>query len=160
MDLIKELLGNWKFAVGQRYELLSVLKDSDLAFTPQGSEKFKDLQYQFACIGSTEKAYTEMIKNGLKFDVSLFSKIKDDLVKLHTTTELKTKLEEIDRGFEDTIKNFSGDEVFDWGDTTSPVWRLITVLQEHERLHHGQLITYFTLADIEFPDNFKKMWNL
>ena len=53
--------------------------------------------------------------------------------------------------------NFSDDDVFDWGDYKASVYSVIVVLQEHERLHHGQLITYFTLAELEFPKNFKRI---
>ena len=36
----------------------------------------------------------------------------------------------------------------------------IALLQEHERLHHGQFIAYFTLAGIALPVSFRADWGL
>lgn len=38
-------------------------------------------------------------------------------------------------------------------------WQLAS-LSEHERLHHGQFISYFTLAGFELPKAFKSNWAL
>lgn len=157
--IIKALLGGWKYTLCHRYELLGNLNNKDLDFTPRGSKKFKNLQYQFACIGSTQQAYTKMLKEG-HFCSRYFCIFKPGLIKLREIKKLADKLGEIDKEFKEEILKHSDKDEFEWGNIKTPVWRIITLLQEHERLHHGQLISYFTSANLEFPLEFKKAWHL
>lgn len=157
--IIKDNLGAWSYTLSHRYELLGGLKDKDLEFTPTQSKKFKDLQYQFACIGLTQLSYAKMLREG-RFSSKYFSIFETELTKLRNKRELMAKLKEIDKEFKKEILKYSDKDTFLWEDIKIPVWRIITFLQEHERLHHGQLISYFTLAGLKFPSQFKKDWNL
>lgn len=159
-QIIKSLLDGWKFTRRQTSELLESLADKDLNFTPKGSPKFKDLQSQFACLGATQLAYTRMLEEKKTFISKYFEPFKKELIKLRKKSELRKKLEKIDKEFQKTILKSKDGDCFDWGDVKTPVWRIITLLQEHERLHHGQLISYFTLAGFKFPAGFKQTWDL
>ena len=159
VSVIKTLLSGWEWTLNHRYELLGSLKDSDLKFTPTGSSKFQDIQYQFACIGSTQLAYTKMLREG-RWSNKYFGAFKERLRGVYEVKALEKILKEADEKFKNAIMKFSGEDVFDWGDYKAPVYSVVVILQEHERLHHGQLITYFTLAGLEFPKNFKRDWHL
>jgi hypothetical protein len=48
----------------------------------------------------------------------------------------------------------------DWpGEKRSPEGHIYSLIA-HERLHHGQLISYFTLAGIDLPPRFRQNWAL
>lgn len=46
-----------------------------------------------------------------------------------------------------------------WNFTRGETMEILNALDD-ERLHHGQFISYFTLAGFELPKGFKSNWDL
>ena len=157
--VIANLLSGWQWTISHRYELLSALSDKDLSWKPPYKATFQDFQYQFACIASTQKAYTSMLAKR-KFNNSFFGQYSEDFRKIYTVKGLIQTLRKLDKEFVLQMRSLNDDDLFDWGDFQAPVYSVIITLQEHERLHHGQLISYFTLREIPFPQQFKRDWHL
>lgn len=160
-NLITSFVRTWNFARLETLEILKSLDDFKLKFTPAGAD-WQPIYYQFGCMGRTQMIYTEAIKSG-KMDFSLFS--SESLPKkndFQTVKELKNFLEKADREWIEAIRSKRRDENFIivWPGFKQPLPVHITNLISHERLHQGQLISYFTLAGFELPEKFKRNWAL
>lgn len=156
---IDSVFGSWQLCHKDTYELLSVLKDEHLSFVPKDKSEFQSLGYQFGCIISTQQAYTKMLKDRKYSNNYYFSKNKKKSI-ASTTKNILKLLKTTDTALNQEINKLTDDDIFNWGGVKTPAWRVISWLIEHERLHHGQLIIYFRLADIPLPNKFKKIWNL
>jgi hypothetical protein len=75
-----------------------------------------------------------------------------------TVNSILLFLEDADSTWLDAVIN--NDNGVIWPDGKKAIELHITSLAEHERLHHGQLVTYFTLAGFELPAGFKNNWAL
>lgn len=151
----------WNFTRAETLELLESLDNDKLGFKPKGP-KWQTLFYQFGCMIRTQIVYTKAIKMG-KMDNSWFHDPE-----LMTKTEFKTKeklkekFEEINNDWISEIQSKREDEDFQisWPGYKLNLMAHISTLNSHERLHHGQLISYFTFAGYEFPKEFKENWAL
>ncbi len=160
-DFVTSFIRHWNFTRSETLEILGSLDDEKLQFKPKG-EKWQALFWEFGCIGRTQLVYTEAIKTG-KMDFSLF-----ESPKLSPKDEFKTKadilksLEKINKEWREAIVNRRGDEDFKiaWPGFKMSLPVHISSLVAHERLHHGQFISYFTLAGFELPKGFKTNWAL
>lgn len=151
-----EMVRLWAMTRRETMELLESLNDEKLLFVPEGA-KWQPLYYQFACMARSQLVYVESIK-AEKMDFSFF---KDpglpDKHANKTKAELKQLLETADVSWRNVLS--SGVSVL-WGDEAVSINGQIARMVAHERLHHGQLISYFTLAGFEFPESFKMNWAL
>ncbi len=57
-------------------------------------------------------------------------------------------------------KRYDEDFIVAWPGFRSNLMNHITALIAHERLHHGQLISYFTMSGFDLPTKFKFHWSL
>jgi len=152
-----EFLKRWSFVRSETIELLDSLDDEQLVFKPEGA-KWQALYFQFGCMGRTQLVYAMAAETGV-MDFSLFgskdlpSKI-DNQAKASLASFLKTCN---DKWIEAISHNTAGVK---WPDGSKPIELHVATLAEHERLHHGQLISYFTLAGFDLPANFKRNWAL
>ena len=153
---MEEAINAWIFTRTETKELLAALDDEQLSFKPEG-DKWQPMYYQFACMIRTQHIYTKALNTGI-MDFAYFS--DDSFPKKHS---LNTK-DKLTSAFNATVPLWkdaiaTGHDVI-WHDektsTAGHIYRLIA----HERLHHGQLIGYFTLAGISLPHNFKQNWAL
>ena len=154
--MIDEILDEWHFVRSETLELFHALNDQQLQFTPPG-DKWQPLFYQFACIGRTQVVYTKALQTGV-MDIAYFS--DEQLPNKHehnTQAKLQKLLAEADEAFGAAAKVVSH---VAWPDRELSTVRHIAKLISHERLHHGQLISYFTLAGIDLPYDFKQNWAL
>lgn len=154
---MNDFVNRWQFTRSETIELLKSLTDDQLLFKPDG-EKWQPMFHQFGCIGRTQLVYAEAAEKGV-MDFSLFGSnqitSKDSN---QTVTSILTFLEDADSKWLTAIRqNTSGVQ---WPDDNKRIELHIASLAEHERLHHGQLISYFTLEGIELPEGFKKNWAL
>ncbi|HSX17572.1 MAG TPA: DinB family protein [Patescibacteria group bacterium] len=152
-----EAVGDWKFARSETMELLDALSDEDLAFVPEG-EKWQPLYYQFACMARTQLVYAQALKTGsMDFaafgDPSLPSKFEQN-----TGEALRKLFAKSSAAWADAIADSAPN--VQWPGHRASVSGHIYRLISHERLHHGQLISYFTLAGIDLPPKFKANWAL
>lgn len=160
-NLVSGFNREWKFTRAETLEILRVLSDEQLQFRPQG-EKWQKLFWEFGCLGRTQMVYTKAIETG-KMDFSLFS--SNDLPKkdqFQTKKEILEFLKKSDEGWVKAILKRREDEDFRvrWPGFSMPLVNHISSLVAHERLHHGQFISYFTLAGFELPKGFKLNWAL
>lgn len=152
-----EFLKRWNFVRSETIEILNSLDDERLTFKPEG-EKWQALYFQFGCIGRTQLVYATAAETGL-MDFSLF---RSKNLPSKTDNQTKVSLESLlttsnEKWVEVIHRSTAGVK---WPDGNKSIQLHIAALAEHERLHQGQLISYFTLAGFELPSNFKRNWAL
>lgn len=160
-NLVNSSIQGWKAAREETLEILDSLDDDRLQFKPKGG-KWQPLYWEFGCIGRTQIVYTKAIESG-KVDFSLFSSpVMPSKTKYQTKNDLINFLEKSDIDWLKAIKLKKDIEDYgiDWGNIKMPLIRHIACLSEHERLHHGQFISYFTIAHFELPEGFMTNWAL
>ncbi|HSX30688.1 MAG TPA: DinB family protein [Candidatus Saccharimonadales bacterium] len=151
-----EAIDAWIFARSETRELLKTLDDQQLLFTPQG-DKWQPLYYQFACMVRTQLVYAKALQMGV-MDNSYFDNPSfHDKHDLKTRMALETALDAAVPIWKDAIA--TGNSVNWYGKQVSTAGHIYHLIS-HERLHHGQLISYFTLAGYELPQAFKQNWAL
>lgn len=154
--LLQEFIKSWKFTRSETLDILNSLSDDQLLFKPQG-EIWQSIAHQFGCIGRTQLVYAKALRLG-KMDFSYFVDTslpsKDQF---QTKKQLLDFLKEAEDSWQEAIKE--GRRV-DWPGMSMSVEKHIASLAEHERLHHGQLVSYFTLAKFSLPKKFKSNWAL
>jgi hypothetical protein len=154
---MEEFVDRWKFVRSETLELLQSLNDEKLQFKPKG-EKWQPLFYQFSCTARTQAIYAHAAQSGA-MDFSLFSSSGLPRKTDHQTVKaLLSFLVSSERQWLNALHANSDGVV--WPDSKKSISAHIACLSEHERLHHGQLISYFTLAGFELPPNFKNNWAL
>lgn len=152
-----EFLRDWCFARSETLELLHSLDDEQLAFKPKGST-WQSLAYQFVCIARTQLVFAKALAAG-NMDYMLFRDPSlPDKQSFQTKPELLKLLDSSNIIWLNALKN--GPSNVQWPEREASKvghgYRLIA----HERLHHGQLISYFTLAGFALPPQFKQNWAL
>lgn len=160
-NLVTNFVRQWNYTRDETLELLDCLTDDQLQWKPEG-EKWQPFYFQFGCIGRTQIVYTKAIETG-SMDFTYFR--SPDLPKkdtFQTKDTLREFLKKTDTDWTNAIRTKRRDEEYSvsWPGFTQPLTVHITSLSNHERLHHGQLVSYFTLANIDLPQNFKQNWAL
>lgn len=154
--MIEEALRDWKFTRSETLELLRALDDKQLSFRPEG-EKWQALAYQFACIGRTQMIYTRALES----EVMDFAYFADSSFPNKLELKKRTPLEELlQRSNGEWLTALATSRRVKWPEHTLSVPAHVYRLISHERLHHGQLISYFTIAGFELPPRFKANWSL
>jgi hypothetical protein len=147
----------WQFTRSETIEILNALTDEQLQFKPEG-DGWQTIYHQFGCIGRTQLVYAKAAEKGL-MDFSLFGSSEIPSKDINqTVNSILLFLEDANSVWLDAVIN-SVDGVI-WPDGKKAIELHISNLAEHERLHHGQLVTYFTLAGFELPAGFKNNWAL
>ncbi len=160
-NLITSCARSWNFVRSETLNILQSLDDDKLQYKPEG-EKWQPLFWEFGCIGSTQLVYADAIKSG-QMNFSLFqSDIIPDKNAYKTKKEILSFLEESDHTWIEAIRSRRREEDYfvKWPGFSQPLPVHITSLVSHERLHHGEFISYFTLAGFEMPKEFKMNWAL
>ena len=155
-EVLQEAIEYWIFTRSETRELLNSLTDEQLLFTPEGP-KWQPLYYQFTCMLRVQLVYAKALRTGT-MDFAYF--VDEALPGKHV---LKTR-QELNTAFDNAMEIWkssiaTGDGVR-WLDQEISAAGHISRLVGHERLHHGQIISYFTLAGYELPTNFKQTWAL
>lgn len=160
-DFVTSFVKAWDFARSETLEILDSLDDKKLQFRPAG-EKWQTLYWEFGCLGRTQLVYSKAIKES-KMDFSWFnSKEMPNKDKYQTKQDIRKFLEEADKSWRRAILSKRRDENFKvvWPGFKMSLPNHISALISHERLHHGQFISYFTLAGFDLPRGFKTNWAL
>ncbi len=154
-----DLIAEWGFVRSETTNLLRALTDNQLLFTPEG-DAWKPLFWQFACCARTQIVYTRALENGT-MDMTLFSSAElPDKTTLNTRHALQDSLILTDEAWHTALATVSDQTHIGWDSGALTPGRHIAKLISHERLHHGQLLSYFTLAGFTLPINFKQNWAL
>lgn len=153
----EEAKRDWAFARSETMELLDRLDDARLAFRPKG-DKWQSLAYQFACIGRTQLVYAKALKTGV-MDFAYFADASlPDKQKQKTDADVHALLARANETWLKAVEH--GEDSVQWpsGEISKEahIYRLIA----HERLHHGIMIAYFTMANFTLPSRFKQNWAL
>lgn len=145
---------SFKWSRNNTLLILQELSDTDLNLKPEG-DKWQNLGFQFACLVTTTDTYFRKIT---KFKDSKYGKVyferkvytKDDL----TSGELLFKiLESQVEQLNDLLKEMD-EKALD------KHLRHLLNITNHEYLHQGQLVSYFTMFGKKLPARFKKSWAL
>ena len=156
-ELMEAYIKRWKFVRSETLNLLKIPSDDQLAYKPQG-DTWQTIYHQFGCIARTQIVYTAAVAND-KMDFSVFESSALPSKDAHQT--VKELLNHLNACEEDWLSNLTQNtNGVVWPDELKPLGLHIMALAEHERMHHGQLISYFTLAGLELPESFKKNWAL
>lgn len=160
-NLVTSAVRQWNFTRSETSEILNSLDDEQLQFKPEG-EKWKTLFEQFSCIYLTQVVYSRSIKEGRMKYRWFHDQEASEMTKLSTKEELIKALQKADKKWIEAIREKREDEEFKvkWPGFNQNLLNTMSSLIAHERLHHGQLIAYFTLAGFELPKNFKENWSL
>ena len=153
-----EFIARWGFVRSETLELLDTLTAEQLSFTPSGSDTWQPMYAHFGCIARTQAVYAAAIERGV-MDFGLFQMLELPEKKQFADKSFAiTHLDEINRLW---CAMLVKDVAVMWpGQQEVSLANHVMRLAEHERLHHGQLISYFTLAGIDLPKNFKQNWAL
>lgn len=154
---MEEFIKRWQFTRSETMELAKSLDDEQLQFKPEGN-KWQTMFHQFGCIGRTQLIYAKAAETGV-MDFSLFGTNEMPSKDKHQTSqEIIAFLNDCNSAWLNALSQ-NGSGVI-WPDGVKTAELHIMSLAEHERLHHGQLISYFTMAGIELPTGFKRNWAL
>lgn len=160
-DLVDAFLRGWSFTRSETIAILTSLGDEQLRFRPSGPS-WQSLYSQFGCIARTQWVYTQAVMSG-RMDFTLFD---SPSLPRHdadaSREEILRFLNEADKEWIETVLTRQHNEgfVIQWPAEEMPLLQHVAALQEHERLHHGQFIAYFTLAGFELPQAFRSNWAL
>ncbi len=160
-NLITNHVRSWNFTRSETLEILHSLDDKKLQFKPEGNT-WQPLFWEFGCIGRTQMVYSNAILTG-KMDFSFFDSDKlPTKTTNQTVKDIEKFLEKTNTEWLELIRSKRRDEDFKvkWPGNNMPLTVHIASLANHERLHHGQFISYFTLAGFDLPKNFKTNWAL
>ncbi len=154
---MKDVIDIWVFARTELIELLNSLSDEQLQFKPEG-ERWQPLYYQFACCLRTQLVFIRSLNEG----VMDFAWYGDENLPNKNELSSKTKLlEQIEMNKEQMVHALeSSQDLIEWPDSTMTKNAHISALTAHERMHIGQIISYFELANFELPKTFKENWSL
>lgn len=160
-DLVTSFVRQWNFTRSETEEILESLNEKCLKFRPKGKQ-WKRMVDQFLCIARAQSVYTRAIETGW-IDFSLFS--NPDFLKrfeIEKREDLIKLLKQVDNEWIKAIRGKRKEEEFlvAWPGFKQNLVNHISSLIAHERLHHGQLITYLTLEGVEIPPKFKRNWAL
>lgn len=155
---VQQFINRWNYVRSETLEILSKLAQTQMSFKPEG-QKWQPMYAHFSCIAKTQRVYTKAIDVGT-MDFAFFHTLElPDKSKFGDKKFAEDYLAESNRLWLSAIHNSKG--IIIWDKQLKVILtNHIARLAEHERLHHGQLVSYFTLANIELPTNFKANWAL
>lgn len=161
-NFVTSFVRQWNFVRSETLDILNSLSDKQLLYQPTGSDKWQPLYYQFTCIARTQMVYAKAIKEG-KMNFKWFESTEfPDKHQFKTKEELKKLLDKSDKMWSAAIVEQRRNEEFQiaWSGFKQSLPNHIASLISHERIHHGELISYLTMAGFELPKNFKQNWAL
>ncbi len=157
MAVSKDTARDWRFVRSETAEILKALNDEILVYKPEGN-RWQPVYYQFACMARTQMVYTRALIEG-KMDFEFFSDpMLPDKHVLRTQADLQKWLDEADAAWLKALEH--GKKEVKWPGMTVTAESHVSRLMGHERIHHGLLIAYFTLAGWDLPPAFKQNWAL
>jgi hypothetical protein len=154
--MFDEFVLRWKFVRSETMEILNSLNDEQLQFKPDG-EEWKSILWQFGCIGRTQLVYAKAARTGtMNFEEFRTSSLPDKDA-FRTLPSIKKFLNDADKLWLEAIKS---KQSVQWPFGKISMALHISNLIEHERIHHGEFISYFTLAGFQLPEEFKNNWGM
>lgn len=153
-ELAEKWMMSFKWSRNNTLEILQSLTDVDLKLKPVG-DKFQDLGFQFACLATTTDTYLRRIT---KHEDKSFGKLYLN-GKMLTKSDLNTG-QQLHQILEDQITQINDLLIDISGEVLVEHLRHLINISDHEYLHQGQLVSYFTWLGKALPSRFKKAWAL
>jgi uncharacterized damage-inducible protein DinB len=145
ISFFEPFLLEWRFARGLSLDLLSVLSNEDLAYSPGFG--MGPLWKQFRHTGRVQEDYVLALVTG---KVS-FSTQGKSLFKQENAEGLRSYLSACDEEMLKTLQEIGEDLEIDWfGERVGAkehMWRMVA----HETFHHGQWVVYMRGLNKPFP---------
>ena len=153
LELLLQLKQHWMGLRGRTYDLLDVLKQSDLEKKLPFPES-KTLYYQFWSLVGTSESFAQFISTGtwkgwnssLPFDVQEAS-----------LDDIKSRLEKGEYEIIDALERADPLSEFEGGET--PLYLYIT-LAELESHQHGQIVPYIMAHNLPIPKSWARHYSL
>ena len=143
-------MDNWKEINKLTLDFLKSISDSKYHKKPFAS-RFKSFSWEFACILSTRKMYLLGIKQG-KLDGNTFCENDNELSKLSKSQIIKELIKTNKQ-----VLSLKNKTIIYFGKKVR-LNEILSRLMQHEQLHHGKLLLYFSKANIKIPKTFFEMW--
>jgi len=153
-SLLKNFLENWKEVNQTTLNLILAVPEKFYHQKPF-APRFKSFAWEFSCILSTRLGYLRGFNVG-QLDESCFLETDEELEKLSKEMMI-TKLRSTNLKIEQIIKDEKKIKINYFGKEVSK-YNVISWLLQHEQLHYGKLILYFSKKKIKIPTSLKKMW--
>lgn len=147
----------WQFTRSLTYDFMHVLKDEQLAYSPQ--LQFGTLGKQLRHLGDVQECYVKALDTGVadfsnkRMNVSLETSLKG----------LESYLHEMDGFLYDKLASFDKDPVreqIQWKGTKMSVLEHLFLLPQHEAIHQGQWSLAARQAGIDLPASWVDNWGL
>jgi len=150
---ISEALDNWDACDELTMKFLGLIPVG-LYHTKPFEPRFRSFAWEFACLLTTRQMYVNGIGIG-KLDGNTPCVPEKEATE-YSLEKMKMELEKTDKAIMGIIKGKEGQIDF-FGKKTSST-AVISWLMQHEQLHYGKLMLYFSKSGLELPLELKKMW--
>lgn len=146
-ELVQNLKNSWRNTNTATVSFATCVPQS-MWQTKPFEKRFTTYSWEFACLARTRLCYLKGLKTGvLEFKPNADIPDKKAIAAWDKSAVLES-LANTARDILQEIENV---------DTPKKAGFIISLLQ-HERIHHGKLILYFSTSEIEIPLTFKKTW--
>jgi hypothetical protein len=155
MDLLlKNLIDNWNEVNQTTLDLLNSLPEQYYHSKPF-QPRFKSFAWEFSCVFSTRVGYIKGLSEKV-LDEKCFQEDDKKLEKL-SKKEIIQKIKETNTKIIEIIKD-EKIKTIDYWNKKSTKEITISWLMQHEQLHYGKLILYFSKLNLKIPKLLQEMW--
>ncbi|EKD99440.1 MAG: hypothetical protein ACD_22C00256G0013 [uncultured bacterium] len=145
--IIQSLKNNWRNVNTATISFANTVP-TDIWTTRPFEKRFTTYSWEFACLARTRICYLKGLKTG-----NLIFSPQTDIPNKKDMTGWDKK--DIISSLKDSARKILTE--IEKIQTTSKVSFVISLLQ-HERLHQGKLILYYSISKLEIPKSFRKTW--
>lgn len=144
----EKILKTYFFHRGLTLDLLEILEESDLNFSPGG--KVTTWGEQFLHMGRVQKDYMDALS-------SLSIKFRGDSLAPENLTipDIINEYKNLDKELVKEVNTFDRNKKIDWYGNGVTIEEHICYLSEHEVFHHGQWATFLNILKRPFPKSWK-----
>lgn len=146
MELETRFRAFWSFTRGLTTDLLRVLEEEDLDFSPGFG--LGPLWRQFRHLGRIQSNYEEALRTRRVRFGEPAVRCED-----RSREGLLSYVAAVDSALDETLGGLRWDARIDWGDEDVDVFEHLRRMGAHESLHHGQLVVYVTGLGRSFPQS-------
>jgi uncharacterized damage-inducible protein DinB len=155
MDLLlKNLIDNWNEINQTTLELINSVP-SEYYYIKPFKSRFKSFAWEFSCIFSTRIGYIRGLSEKI-LNEKCFQEDDKKLEKL-SKEEMIQRIKETNIKFIEIIKNEKIKTIDYWNEKNTKE-SVISWLMQHEQLHYGKLILYFSKLNLKIPKSLQEMW--
>lgn len=155
-EVIQNFIDNWKNCNSHTIEFASKVP-AGVWNTKPFDPYYKSFAWEFACIARTRACYIKGLKKGvLNFGMQDGVPSKEEFTRIPKKKSIDIMRKQ-SKEFVSILKDPKINSTNVLGKKKDKL-EIISMLMQHERLHHGKLILYFSKAGLKYPDSFVKTW--